>query len=71
MLFVIHQESRELLAKLELEVLDLILEREGFAGSDMWSVLVVQSELIVDCRPGWPKMEERIIDGLGLIRLFF
>ena len=36
--------SSELLAKLELEDLDLILrEREGFAGLGMWSVLVVQS----------------------------
>ena len=35
--------SSELLAKLELEDLDLIL-REGFAGLGMWSVLVVQSE---------------------------
>ena len=37
--------SSELLAKLELENLDLILrEREGFAGLGMWSVLVVRSE---------------------------
>ena len=37
--------SSELLAKLQLEDLDLILrEREGFAGLGMWSVLVVQSE---------------------------
>ena len=37
--------SRELLAKLELDDLNLILrEREGFAGLGMWSVLVVQSE---------------------------
>ena len=37
--------SSELLAKLELEDLNLILrEREGFAGLGMWSVLVVQSE---------------------------
>ena len=35
--------SSELLAKLELEDLDLILS-EGFAGLGMWSVLVVQSE---------------------------
>ena len=35
--------SSELLAKLQLEDLDLIL-REGFAGLGMWSVLVVQSE---------------------------
>ena len=38
-------KSSELLAKLELEDLDLILrEREGFAGLGMWSILVVQSE---------------------------
>ena len=37
--------SIELLAKLELEDLNLTLrEREGFAGLGMWSVLVVQSE---------------------------
>ena len=37
--------SSELLAKLELEDLNLILrEREGFAGLGMWRVLVVQSE---------------------------
>ena len=35
--------SSELLAKLELEDLDLIL-REDFTGLGMWSVLVVQSE---------------------------
>ena len=35
--------SSKLLAKLELEGLNLIL-REGFAGLGMWSVLVVQSE---------------------------
>ena len=36
--------SRELLAKLELEDLDLILREssEGFAGLDMWCILVVQ-----------------------------
>ena len=33
--------SSELLA--ELEDLNLILEREGFAGLGMWSILVVQS----------------------------
>ena len=37
--------SSELLAKLELENLDLILrEREDFAGKGTWSVLVVLSE---------------------------
>ena len=37
--------SSKLLAKLELEDINLILrEREGFAGFGMWSVLVVQSE---------------------------
>ena len=35
--------SRELLAKLQLEDLNLIL-REGFAGLGMWSIRVVQSE---------------------------
>ena len=36
--------SSELLAKLELEDLNLIFERKCFAGLGMWSVLVVQSE---------------------------
>ena len=37
--------SSKLLAKLEIEDLNLILrEREGFAGLGMWSVLVVQAE---------------------------
>ena len=37
--------SSELLAKFELEELDLILrEREGFAGLGMLSILLVQSE---------------------------
>ena len=37
--------SRELLAKLDHELEDL--NREGFAGLGMWSVLVVQSEQYV------------------------
>ena len=42
---VVTVRSRELLAKLELEYLNLILrEKEGFAGLGIWSVLVVQSE---------------------------
>ena len=51
--------SSELLAKLQLEDLDLILrEREGFAGLGMWSVLVVQSEQHVIYRlkaKGWGR----------------
>ena len=35
--------SSEILAKLELEDLDLIL-RKGFAGLNMWGFLVVQTE---------------------------
>ena len=42
---VARVRSSELLAKLQLEDLDLILrEREGFTGLGMWSVRVVQSE---------------------------
>ena len=37
--------SGDLLTKLEFEDLDLILrEKEGFAGLDMWNILMVQSE---------------------------
>ena len=36
--------SSQLLAKLELEDLDLILREKGCAGLGMWSVLVMQSE---------------------------
>ena len=36
--------SSELLAKLELEDLNLILRERGFAGLGMWSILVVQSK---------------------------
>ena len=40
--------SSELLAKLALEDLDLSLrEREDVAGLGMWSVLVVQSEVLI------------------------
>ena len=43
--------SSELLAKHQLEDLDLILrEREGFTGLGMWSVCVVQSEQHMICR---------------------
>ena len=48
---VARVRSSELLAKLQLEDLDLILlEREGFAGLGMWSVRVVQSEQHMICR---------------------
>ena len=53
--------SSKLLAKLELEDLDLSLrvrEREGFAGLGMWSVLVVQSEqhVVYSLMAGGPKL---------------
>ena len=47
---VARVRSSELLAKLQLEDLDLILEREGFAGLGMWRVRVVQSEQHMICR---------------------
>ena len=48
---VARVRSSELLAKLQLEHLDLILrEREDFAGLGMWSVRVVQSEQHMICR---------------------
>ena len=46
---VARVRSSELLAKLQLEDLDLIL-REGFAGLGMWRVRVVQSEHHMICR---------------------
>ena len=52
----IKGRSNELLAKIELEDLDLILrEREGFAGLGMWGILVVQSEqhVIYRLMAGW------------------
>ena len=51
---VARVRSSELLAKLQLEDLDLIL-REGFAGLGMWRVRVVQSEqhdMQIDCKQG-------------------
>ena len=48
---VARVRSSELLAKLQLEDLDLILrERKGFAGLGMWRVRVVQSEQHMICR---------------------
>ena len=48
---VARVRSSELLAKLQLEDLNLILrEREGFPGLGMWSVRVVQSEQHMICR---------------------
>ena len=46
---VARVRSSELLAKLQLEDLDLIL-REGFAGLGMWRVRVVQSKQHMICR---------------------
>ena len=46
---VVIVRSRELLAKLEGLRL-ILLGREGFAGSDMWGVLVVWSEQHMVCR---------------------
>ena len=51
--------SSELLAKLELENLDLIL-RKGFASLDMWGFLVVQPEQHVIYRlTGGPRWHGR------------
>ena len=47
---VARVRSSKLLAKLQLEDLDLILRERGFAGLGMWSGRVVQSELHMICR---------------------
>ena len=62
---VARVRSSELLAKLQLEDLDLIL-REGFAGLGMWRLRVVQSEQHMICRltarrpkQTWKKLTEK------------
>ena len=56
--------SRELLAKLDLEDIDLILRKEGLAGIDMWRALAVQSGLhvihrLIICGPVGPRLQGR------------